>query len=93
MEINIKKVLKTIYKFDFTKLPPIISHGSEFFVSDNGISEFNQTFKKQDLDNGIVVTVKRKVKPEGAKRPKLEDCDETYLFADLISVSYAINFK
>ena len=36
MEINIKKVLKTIYKFDFTKLPPIISHGSEFFVSDNG---------------------------------------------------------
>lgn len=56
MEINIKKVLKTIYKFDFTKLPPIISHGSEFFVSDNGISEFNQTFKKQDLDNGIVVT-------------------------------------
>ena len=56
MEINIKKVLKTIYKFDFTKLPPIITHGSEFFVSDNGISEFNQTFKKQDLDNGIVVT-------------------------------------
>ena len=53
MEINIKKVLKTIYKFDFTKLPPIISHGSEFFVSDNGISEFNQTFKKQDLDNEL----------------------------------------
>lgn len=56
MEISIRKVNKTIYCFDFSKLPPIVTHGCEFFVSDNGANEFTQTFRKQDLDNGIVVT-------------------------------------
>ena len=66
--------------------------GDEVDVFTTGRKKFRGILKQVD-DNGIVVTVKRKVKPEGAKRPKLEDCDETYLFADLISVSYAINFK
>ena len=66
--------------------------GDEVDVLTTGRKKFRGILKQVD-DNGIVVTVKRKVKPEGAKRPKLEDCDETYLFADLISVSYAINFK
>ena len=44
-------------------------------------------------ENGIVMTVKRKVKHEGDKRAKMEDCDETYPFTELKSVSYAIEFK
>ncbi len=48
---------------------------------------------KQVDENDIVITVKRKVKHEGEKRPKMEDCDETYSFADLESVSYALDFK
>lgn len=48
---------------------------------------------KEVTEEDIVVTVKRKVKPEGAKRAKIEDVDEKYSFAELKSVSYAINFK
>lgn len=39
-------------------------------------------------DRGFVVTVKRKVKEEGAKRAKLVDIDETYNYKDVKSVSY-----
>lgn len=48
---------------------------------------------KQVDENGIVITVKRKVRHEGEKRPKMEDCDEAYSFADLEAVSYALDFK
>lgn len=39
-------------------------------------------------DRGFVVTVKRKVKEEGAKRAKLVYIDETYNYKDVKSVSY-----
>ncbi|MBP3774222.1 MAG: ribosome assembly cofactor RimP [Bacteroidaceae bacterium] len=44
-------------------------------------------------EEGIVLTVKRKVLAEGAKRPKMMDVDENYRHEDLISVCYSISFK
>lgn len=52
MAEQIKKVLSKIYSFDFSKCPVI--DGNEF-ITENGVSEFVTTFKKQDLANGIVV--------------------------------------
>lgn len=48
---------------------------------------------KQADENGITVDVERKVKPEGAKRPKLMTVEEKYSMDQLKSVSYAIDFK
>ena len=44
-------------------------------------------------ENGIVLTLQKKVKVEGAKRPKLQDVDEQYSFEELRSVCYVIKFK
>ena len=48
----------------------------------------------KDVDEaGIVLTVQKKIKAEGAKRAKLETMDENYAFADVASVCYVIDFK
>lgn len=48
----------------------------------------------KDVDEaGIVLTVQKKIKAEGAKRAKLEAMDENYAFADVASVCYVIDFK
>jgi ribosome maturation factor RimP len=44
-------------------------------------------------DDDFTVTVNRKVKPEGAKRPHLEEKDETYRFDEVNTVKYKISFK
>ncbi len=43
-------------------------------------------------DSGIVVTVKTKMKPEGAKRPKMVDVDTTVSFGDIKETKAVINF-
>jgi len=52
-DIKVKKIERRIYEFDFSQCE--VQHRSEFFVS-NGVSEFVTTFKKQDIDSGIIVT-------------------------------------
>lgn len=43
-------------------------------------------------DDGFTLTVQTKVKPEGAKRPKLVDEDVTMGYGDVKSVKYLIKF-
>ena len=50
---DIKKILRNIYKFDFTNSE--LEDGYEI-VTINGVNEFVNTFKKRDMDNGIIVT-------------------------------------
>ncbi len=66
--------------------------GDEVEVLTQGGKKFKGVLKDVD-EQGVVVTVLKKIKPEGAKRPKMEAVSENYSFADLRSVSYAIDFK
>ena len=50
---DIKKVLRNIYKFDFTNSE--LEDGYEM-ITINGVNEFVNAFKKRDMDNGIIVT-------------------------------------
>ena len=43
-------------------------------------------------NSGITLTVKAKVKPEGAKRPKLVEQDRQYAFAEIKEVKAVIKF-
>lgn len=58
-DLNIKKVKECIYEFDLSKCELV--DGNEMIVT-NGISEFTMAFRKNDLDNGIIVT------PQGYSR-------------------------
>ena len=44
-------------------------------------------------DENFTVEVPTKVKPEGAKRPVIEMCPETFAYGDCKSVRYKIDFK
>lgn len=48
--------------------------------------------KEADAEH-FVVTVQKKVKPEGAKRPKLVDEDVTFTFDEIKYTKYLISFK
>lgn len=48
--------------------------------------------KEADAEK-FVVTVQKKVKPEGAKRPKLVDEDITFVYDDVKYTKYLISFK
>jgi ribosome maturation factor RimP len=50
------------------------------------------TLKDAD-DKGFTLTVRRKVKVEGAKRPKMVDEDLTLAYADVAWTKYLIDFK
>jgi len=52
MDLNIKKIKKRIYEFDLSKCE--LQNGNEMIVY-KGVSEFIKTFKKQNLDEGIIV--------------------------------------
>lgn len=52
-DIDIKKVVKRIYNFDFSKCE--LEDGNEIISTNKG-NEFVNTFIKRDLDNGILVT-------------------------------------
>lgn len=52
MDLNIKKIKQRIYEFDLSKCE--LENGNEIIVY-KGVSEFIKTFKKQDIDRGIIV--------------------------------------
>ncbi|MBQ3610546.1 MAG: ribosome assembly cofactor RimP, partial [Bacteroidaceae bacterium] len=41
----------------------------------------------------MTLTIQKKVKPEGAKRPKLVEEDMTYTYNDIKYTKYLISFK
>ena len=48
---------------------------------------------KEATEENFTVTVLRKVKPEGAKRPKLVEEDVTYTYDEIKYTKYLISFK
>ena len=48
---------------------------------------------KDTNEENMTVTIQKKVKPEGAKRPKLVDEDVTYTYNDIKYTKYLISFK
>ena len=48
---------------------------------------------KDANEENITLTVLKKVKPEGAKRPKLVEEDITYTYTDIKYTKYLISFK
>ena len=44
-------------------------------------------------ENQFIVTIQKKVKPEGAKRPKLVDEDITFSYDEIKYTKYLISFK
>ena len=48
---------------------------------------------KDANEENFTVTIQKKVKPEGAKRPKLVDEDVTYTYNDIKYTKYLISFK
>ncbi|MDR0973527.1 MAG: ribosome assembly cofactor RimP, partial [Prevotellaceae bacterium] len=44
-------------------------------------------------ENGFTLGVQRKVKPEGAKRPKTIEEDETFRYDEIKYTKYVISFK
>ena len=48
---------------------------------------------KDANEENMTVTVQKKVKPEGAKRPKLVEEDVTYTYNDIKYTKYLISFK
>lgn len=44
-------------------------------------------------DDDFTISVPTKVKPEGAKRPKMENIDHTLRFEDVKETKYVIDFK
>lgn len=54
--------------------------------------KFSGVLKQAD-EAGFTVTVTRKVKTEGSKKPMILEVDETYAFSDAKSVKYLIRFS
>ena len=48
---------------------------------------------KDANEENMTLTVQRKVKPEGAKRPKLVEEDVTYAYSEIKYTKYLISFK
>ena len=44
-------------------------------------------------ENGFTLTIMKKVKPEGAKRPKMMEEDLSFGYDDVKTVKYLITFK
>jgi ribosome maturation factor RimP len=44
-------------------------------------------------ENGIILTVEKQVKPEGAKRKQTVEEDQSYLFSEIKYTKYVIRFK
>ena len=48
---------------------------------------------KDAYEENMTLTIQKKVKPEGAKRPKLVDEDVTYTYDEIKYTKYLISFK
>ena len=67
--------------------------GQPFKVLQQYINEkLKGTLKAAD-EHHFTAGIKKKIKPEGAKRPKMVEEDVTYAYDDVKSVEYLISFK
>ena len=66
--------------------------GNEVEVLLKNGTKFTGTLKAAD-ENGVVISVERKEKPEGAKRPVIVLKDESYTFEEIKYTKYLIRFK
>jgi len=77
----------------FKVMQQYVNHiGDEVDVVLKDRKKFKGVLKAAD-EQGVTLQVKRRVKPEGAKRAKIVEVEEQYPMDELKSVSYAINFK
>jgi ribosome maturation factor RimP len=70
----------------------LINLGEEVEVITRAGKKFFGILKSAD-EAGFCVTISRKEKPEGSKKPLLVETDENYAFADVKSVKYLIRFS
>ncbi len=76
----------------FKVLQQYVNHiGDDVEALTQGGEKLKGVLKAANEDN-FTITVQKKVKPEGAKRPKLVDEDVTMGYADVQSVKYFIKF-
>lgn len=66
--------------------------GSEVEVLTKDGRKLSGVLKEADAEK-FVVAVEKKVKTEGAKRPKLMEMDETFGYEDIKYTKYLISFK
>ena len=66
--------------------------GQEVEVMTNDGRKLSGVLKEAD-ERGFTLTTRKKVKPEGAKRPKMVDEDETFTYDQIRYTKYLINFK
>ncbi|MCI1648467.1 MAG: ribosome assembly cofactor RimP [Bacteroides sp.] len=66
--------------------------GEEVEVLTNEGAKVCGTLKEAN-ETGFVVTVNKKVKPEGAKRPKLVEEDNAFTYDEIKYTKYLISFK
>ena len=70
----------------------LIHIGKEVEVMDASGKKWTGLLARAD-ENSFTVTVKMKVKPEGAKRPKWVDQDMTLAYDEIKYTNYLISFK
>ena len=70
----------------------LIHIGKEVEVFTKEGKKMEGVLKSADEQN-FVVTIQKKVKPEGAKRPKLVEEDVTYSYDEIKYTKYLISFK
>ncbi|MDM8153344.1 ribosome assembly cofactor RimP [Bacteroides gallinaceum] len=70
----------------------LIHIGKEVEVMDASGKKWTGLLARAD-ENSFTVTVKMKVKPEGAKRPKWVDQDMTFAYDEIKYTKYLISFK
>ena len=77
----------------FKVLQQYINHiGKEVEVLAKDGRKLSGVLKEAD-EQHFVVTIQKKVKEEGAKRPKLVDEDLTFTYAEIKYTKYLISFK
>lgn len=77
----------------FKVLQQYINHiGDEVEIVTNAGEKLKGTLKAAD-EHHFTAGIKKKIKPEGAKRPKTVEEDVTYAYGDVKSVKYIISFK
>ncbi|MBE6282512.1 MAG: ribosome assembly cofactor RimP [Bacteroides sp.] len=77
----------------FKVLKQYLNHvGREVEVLTKEGKKMEGILKEADTEK-FVVTVQKKVKPEGAKRPKLVDEDITFMYDEVKYTKYLISFK
>lgn len=77
----------------FKVLQQYINHiGKEVEVCTNEGTKYCGVLKSADEDK-FVVTIQKKVKTEGSKRPKLVEEDMTFTYGEIKYTKYLISFK